>query len=291
MIRSAAKNFEDVAVVTSPADYDAIAEELQRAKEARSRKQPSGAWRRKRSPPRRPTIRRSRQHWNGISPDRLRSAAARDNVSRKRSASLSRKSLDLRYGENPHQKAAMYSDGSGAGVANAHQVQGKELSYNNIVDLQAAWDLAQEFEEPVCAIIKHTNPCGTATGKTLAEAYKRASGVRSRFGFRRRDWREPARRRSKPPKRCTSCSWRSSPLPPSMKPQKQSSPPRRTCAWWRSNPANQKVGPEECLRRHAGAGCGQPPAGRRRSEGGHQARAHSGRNPRRCCSPGKSAST
>jgi phosphoribosylaminoimidazolecarboxamide formyltransferase/IMP cyclohydrolase len=84
------------------------------------------------------------------------------------------KVLDLRYGENPHQKAAMYSDGSGTGVANARQLQGKELSYNNIVDLQAAWDLAQEFEEPVCAIIKHTNPCGTATGKTLAEAYKRA---------------------------------------------------------------------------------------------------------------------
>ena len=68
----------------------------------------------------------------------------------------------------------MYSDGSDVGVANARQLQGKELSYNNIVDLQAAWDLAQEFDEPVCAIIKHTNPCGTATGKTLAEAYKRA---------------------------------------------------------------------------------------------------------------------
>ena len=86
------------------------------------------------------------------------------------------KTLDLRYGENPHQKAAMYSDGSGVGVANARQLQGKELSYNNIVDLQAAWDLAQEFDEGcrVCAIIKHTNPAGTATGKTLAEAYKRA---------------------------------------------------------------------------------------------------------------------
>ncbi len=82
--------------------------------------------------------------------------------------------MDLRYGENPHQKAAMYSDGSGTGVANGQQLQGKELSYNNIVDLQAAWDLAQEFEEPVCAIIKHTNPCGTATGKTLLEAYKKA---------------------------------------------------------------------------------------------------------------------
>src|SRR5262249_48909547 len=79
--------------------------------------------------------------------------------------------------ENPHQRAAMYSDGSSQGVANGRQLQGKELSYNNIVDLQAAWDLAQEFNgsgETVCAIIKHTNPCGTATGATLREAYLRA---------------------------------------------------------------------------------------------------------------------
>jgi phosphoribosylaminoimidazolecarboxamide formyltransferase/IMP cyclohydrolase len=82
------------------------------------------------------------------------------------------KAFDLRYGENPHQKAALYSDGTGLGVANGHQLQGKELSYNNIVDLQAAWDLAQEFAEPVCAIIKHTNPCGTAVASTLGEAYK-----------------------------------------------------------------------------------------------------------------------
>src|SRR6202035_370368 len=75
----------------------------------------------------------------------------------------------------------MYSDGSGAGAAHARQLQGKELSYNSIVDLQAAWDLAQEFDpsfDPntaaVCAIIKHTNPAGAATGKTLAEAYKKA---------------------------------------------------------------------------------------------------------------------
>src|SRR5205085_8047962 len=85
-----------------------------------------------------------------------------------------RKNMDLRYGENPHQKAAMYSDGSAKGVANGKQLQGKELSYNNIVDLQAAWDLAQEFTEPVVAIIKHTNPAGTATGANLLEAYKKA---------------------------------------------------------------------------------------------------------------------
>ena len=84
------------------------------------------------------------------------------------------KQMDLRYGENPHQKAAMYADNSDGGVAHGRQVQGKELSFNNIVDLQAAWDLAQEFDEPFCGIIKHTNPCGAANGKTLAEAYVRA---------------------------------------------------------------------------------------------------------------------
>jgi len=84
------------------------------------------------------------------------------------------KVMDLRYGENPHQKAAMYSDASAKGVANGKQLQGKELSFNNIVDMQAAWDLAHEFDEPVVAIIKHTNPCGTSVGRTLLEAYKKA---------------------------------------------------------------------------------------------------------------------
>jgi phosphoribosylaminoimidazolecarboxamide formyltransferase / IMP cyclohydrolase len=187
MIRSAAKNFQDVAIVTSPADYDSIVDELARsgaslslttkwrlaqkafattaaydsaiastlenisdissssqAAERRSAGQPGAAV----------------PKGSGIFPPNLRFAF--------------HKTLDLRYGENPHQRAAMYSDGSGVGVANAKQLQGKELSFNNIVDTQAAWDLAQEFDEPVCAIIKHTNPCGTATGKTLAEAYMRA---------------------------------------------------------------------------------------------------------------------
>jgi len=170
MIRSAAKNFQDVAVVTSPADYAAIAEEMARSSGALSRET---KWR--------------------LAQKAFATTAAYDSAI---ASTLERvgndfklpsaegfpqnlrlafqKVSDLRYGENPHQRAAMYSDASGAGVANARQVQGKELSYNNIVDLQAAWDLAQEFSEPVCAIIKHTNPCGTATGKTLAEAYVRA---------------------------------------------------------------------------------------------------------------------
>jgi phosphoribosylaminoimidazolecarboxamide formyltransferase/IMP cyclohydrolase len=85
-----------------------------------------------------------------------------------------KKTMDLRYGENPHQKAAMYSDGTDLGIANGQQLQGKELSYNNIVDLQAAWDLAAEFDEPFCAIIKHTNPCGSAIGDDLIDAFRKA---------------------------------------------------------------------------------------------------------------------
>ncbi len=177
MIRSAAKNFHDVAIVTSPADYADIMRELETSGGALSLEtkwrlakkafattaaydsaiataleripQPSGAIHLADAVPQLPQ-------------------ALRLNFAKK---------MDLRYGENPHQRAALYIDSSrsdGAGVANGVQLQGKELSYNNIVDLQAAWDLAQEFDEPVCAIIKHTNPCGTATGKTLLEAYTRA---------------------------------------------------------------------------------------------------------------------
>jgi phosphoribosylaminoimidazolecarboxamide formyltransferase/IMP cyclohydrolase len=83
----------------------------------------------------------------------------------------------LRYGENPHQKAALYIDGSGKGVAAAEQLQGKELSYNNIVDLDACWELVSEFNasgDAAVAIIKHTNPCGASTGETVVEAYRRA---------------------------------------------------------------------------------------------------------------------
>ncbi|MDF0601818.1 bifunctional phosphoribosylaminoimidazolecarboxamide formyltransferase/IMP cyclohydrolase [Psychromarinibacter sp. C21-152] len=84
----------------------------------------------------------------------------------------------LRYGENPHQQAAFYADGTNRpGVATAQQWQGKELSYNNINDTDAAFELVSEFDPadgPACAIIKHANPCGVATGDTLADAYRRA---------------------------------------------------------------------------------------------------------------------
>lgn len=84
------------------------------------------------------------------------------------------KIADLRYGENPHQKAALYSSGGEAGIAGAEQLHGKEMSFNNFVDADAALSLVREFEGPAVAIIKHTNPSGVGTGGSLEEAYGRA---------------------------------------------------------------------------------------------------------------------
>lgn len=172
MIRSAAKNFHDVAVVTSPADYPALAEEMARSGGELSR---ATRWRLAQK-----AFATTAAYDSAIA-STLERVSANGDMQLKAAVGFPEtlrlsfvKTMDLRYGENPHQKAAMYSDGSGLGVANGDQLQGKELSYNNIVDLEAAWDLAQEFEEPAVAIIKHTNPCGAATGKSLLEAYQRA---------------------------------------------------------------------------------------------------------------------
>ncbi|MCU1297347.1 MAG: cyclohydrolase / phosphoribosylaminoimidazolecarboxamide formyltransferase [Acidobacteriaceae bacterium] len=172
MIRSAAKNFQDVAIVTSPADYNAIADEMSRSDGSLSS---ATKWRLAQKAFATTAAYDSAiaSTLEQITDNHQVEAKQRDAFPQTLRLSFN-KIMDLRYGENPHQKAAMYSDGSGRGVANARQLQGKELSYNNIVDLQAAWDLAQEFTEPVCAIIKHTNPCGAATAKTLVEAYKKA---------------------------------------------------------------------------------------------------------------------
>ena len=84
------------------------------------------------------------------------------------------KRLDLRYGENPHQAAALYTMGAEQGLANADLLSGKEMSFNNYVDADAAWQLICDFDETACAIIKHTNPAGVGLGATGAEAYRRA---------------------------------------------------------------------------------------------------------------------
>lgn len=179
MVRSAAKNFRDVAIVTSPDDYAAIALEIAssggelglatRWRLAQKSFATTAAY----DSAIAATLAGTSLDETQFQLPQVQPAKAGDDFPTVLRIALN-KTMDLRYGENPHQRAAMYSDGSGAGVANGKQLQGKELSFNNIVDLQAAWDLAQEFDETACAIIKHTNPSGAATGKTLLEAYLRA---------------------------------------------------------------------------------------------------------------------
>ena len=178
MVRSAAKNFEDVAIVTSPADYAALGEELAAHKGSLTR---DTRWRLAKkafavtAAYDTAIANTLEQIW---SPDPAEApvqfvdpAAAPFPEALRINYPLA---AGLRYGENPHQKAALYADGSGTGIAGARQLQGKELSYNNLVDLDACWDLAQEFDGPGVAIIKHTNPCGAAMGATILEAYQKA---------------------------------------------------------------------------------------------------------------------
>ncbi len=163
MIRAAAKNYQDVAVVTQAADYQSLLEEL-------------NANRANLSPA---------THWD-LAKKAFSTTAAYDAAITRTLEQIPTPvampgrlvinaplKMTLRYGENPHQAAALYASGQ-TGIANAKQLQGKELSYNNLVDLDAAWQLICEFDLPASAIIKHTNPCGCATAATLADSYKKA---------------------------------------------------------------------------------------------------------------------
>jgi phosphoribosylaminoimidazolecarboxamide formyltransferase/IMP cyclohydrolase len=169
MLRSAAKNYADVAVVTSAADYPALTEELkanggQLSLETR--------WRLARA-----AFATTAAYDSAIATtlETLPASAEAEAVTTppvlRISATLKN---TLRYGENPHQSAALYTDGTTLGIANAEQLQGKELSYNNLVDLDACWALANEFDQTAVVIIKHTNPCGAGLGDTVEKAYLRA---------------------------------------------------------------------------------------------------------------------
>jgi phosphoribosylaminoimidazolecarboxamide formyltransferase/IMP cyclohydrolase len=164
MIRAAAKNYQDVAVVVSPADYAAILDEMRLSGGCLS-VETKWALAKK-------AFRTTADYDAAISA-RLAQVGVESAVLPAELAVRAPKLMDLRYGENPHQSAALYGR-KGAGVAGAEQLQGKELSYNNLVDLDAAWQLACEFSAPAVAIIKHTNPCGCAEQATLAEAYRKA---------------------------------------------------------------------------------------------------------------------
>ena len=178
MVRSAAKNFEDVAIVTRPTDYPELIQEMKSANGAALARKTR--WRLAKQAFATTaaydsaianTLDQIAQAPEPIAP-LMQSAATQALPSTLRINMPLAQSL--RYGENPHQRAALYSDGSGRGIAGATQLQGKELSFNNLVDLDACWDLAQEFDEPAVIIVKHTNPCGAATGHTILEAYQKA---------------------------------------------------------------------------------------------------------------------
>jgi phosphoribosylaminoimidazolecarboxamide formyltransferase/IMP cyclohydrolase len=161
LIRAAAKNYQDVAVVVSPADYGAVIEEMRKdglSLETRWRLAKKAF--------------RTTADYDAAIGARLEQVDSASPLPPDLSLRAP-KLMDLRYGENPHQAAALYGR-RGHGIAGAEQLHGKELSYNNLVDLDAAWQLACEFSQPAAAIVKHTNPCGCAEQGSLAEAYRKA---------------------------------------------------------------------------------------------------------------------
>jgi phosphoribosylaminoimidazolecarboxamide formyltransferase / IMP cyclohydrolase len=187
MVRSAAKNFEDVAIVTRPADYPDLIEEMERLSEMKGAHSAelsrATRWRLAKQ-----AFALTAAYDSAIAGtlERIAEAPAPQAPAAPDQSALPltlRINLplrqSLRYGENPHQRAALYAGHSGNGIAGAHQLQGKELSFNNLVDLDACWELMQEFpsgdlDPAVVVIVKHTNPCGAATGSGILEAYQKA---------------------------------------------------------------------------------------------------------------------
>jgi phosphoribosylaminoimidazolecarboxamide formyltransferase/IMP cyclohydrolase len=176
MVRSAAKNFEDVAIVTSVSDYPALIQEMKGAPGAALSRETRWKLAKK-------AFALTAAYDSAIAStlERIAEAPARTAPAAPDTTSLPAtlrinfpQVKALRYGENPHQRAALYADGTGLGIAGARQLHGKELSFNNLVDLDACWELAQEFDETAAIIVKHTNPCGAATGANVLDAYKKA---------------------------------------------------------------------------------------------------------------------
>jgi phosphoribosylaminoimidazolecarboxamide formyltransferase/IMP cyclohydrolase len=162
MLRSAAKNYSGVAVLVDPADYARVLEELRKGGISDAT--------------RFMLAKKAFAHtaaYDGAIANYLTSL---DSKFPQTLTLQFQKLQDLRYGENPHQSAAFYRDTRpvAGSLAQYRQVQGKELSYNNIADADAAWECVKSFGEPACVIIKHANPCGVATGNSLAAAYQNA---------------------------------------------------------------------------------------------------------------------
>jgi len=175
LVRAAAKNFRDVLVVVSPDDYPEVLEALDA---------PGGASAEFRFALARKAFAHTGNYDSAIA-STLATIVSEGDTFRRASAPAAgsppavltlglRKLRDLRYGENPHQRAAWYAEIPATGLGAAQVLQGKELSYTNLLDLDAAARIVLEFDEPAAAVIKHTNPCGAATGSGAADAYLRA---------------------------------------------------------------------------------------------------------------------
>ncbi|WP_226683065.1 bifunctional phosphoribosylaminoimidazolecarboxamide formyltransferase/IMP cyclohydrolase [Sutcliffiella horikoshii] len=164
MLRSAAKNHKDVAVLVDPVDYEGVIAELKESGKievATRRRLAAKVFR------------------HTAAYDAMISNYLTEAVEEKHPESFTvtfEKKQDLRYGENPHQKAAFYQAplASEFSIASAEQLHGKELSYNNINDADAALQIVKEFKDPAVVAVKHMNPCGVGTGATTVEAYRRA---------------------------------------------------------------------------------------------------------------------
>ena len=167
MIRSAAKNYTHVAVVTTPAVYEKVAQELE-ANDCRLSEEThfslalSGF--------------RHTAHYDRAIADYFEGIGGAESPFLQMLAIEFKKRQDLRYGENPAQKAAFYVETTQTEpcIGAAEQVGGRELSFNNILDINAALELVKEFEEPAAIVVKHTNPCGAAVSETIEEAYRKA---------------------------------------------------------------------------------------------------------------------
>ena len=179
MVRAAAKNFHDVLVVVSPKRYDEVLRELER---------PGGPSLEFRFALAREAFAHTGSYDTAIFRTLAQFSSSGGSFARRAETSdpevcsfTLEKLRDLRYGENPHQRASLWEPrDSPLGLA---FVQGKELSYTNLIDLEAAWRIVSEFAEPAAAVIKHTNPCGAATGEGAADAYVRARDADPQSAF------------------------------------------------------------------------------------------------------------
>jgi phosphoribosylaminoimidazolecarboxamide formyltransferase/IMP cyclohydrolase len=266
MVRSAAKNHAFVTIVTDPADYATLLGELEQSGGATTLafRKAMAAKALPRPPPMTPRSRAG-------SPSPTRGSAFRH------AQSSSKLVTTLRYGENPHQNAALYVPNRPAtiGLPQAQQVQGKELSYNNYNDANAALELVAEFaaDKPTVVIVKHANPCGVATADTLLEAWQQALACDSASAFGgivavNQPLDGPTAKRSARSSPKWSSPWRRRGREGRLRAQEEPAP---AAGERPARRASRRPDAGADRRRPAGAGSRQRRAGRRRAEGGDQA--------------------